>query len=359
MDKITPTKRNKFMLDVFKHIIKDFNYYDENTSFLFFGKTALILSRQQFTLKHVKANNGKFIEYKKNNEKINEVLEINMHKSIFVSFIDHLSHYGKISVKIKNKNLERTNVLCTLKLAYDTTHLPTSPYLNFFINQTFKKYGETVLHISVNSLEFETIYQSQKKILLSDIIYGEYITQLHLFIFNIDPPLTNRLTLDNVIRSQDYWKNHSDKKYEEIDYKNDSDIEKIIEILANGEDRLIIKPLSFKKFQDVELPEDEICSICMDKLEDKNTVFKTSCNHYFHNLCLSDFLDKYYYELFLKKSENLPMGIEYDMNGEVFSGAPYEYSCPNCKSECFKLECKKKGSIIEITNIENCIFQLD
>ena len=120
-----------------------------------------------------------------------------------------------------------------------------------------------------------------------------------------------------------------------------------------GYDSIIIKPLKVKTSVPPQL--ETVCTICLDKISD--VCYKTTCNHYFHSDCIARFITKYYTELHYNVSLNKNLNLEYDIHGNVIQGGVYQHSCPNCKNECFKLECVKEEDNIIIKNPEYCIFE--
>ena len=63
--------------------------------------------------------------------------------------------------------------------------------------------------------------------------------------------------------------------------------------------------LSEKKYSEISI-EENICSICQDKIEQDNIIRQLNCSHFFHKDCI----DKYLLE--------------------------YSYKCPVCRQECGK-----------------------
>ena len=115
-----------------------------------------------------------------------------------------------------------------------------------------------------------------------------------------------------------------------------------------------MKPLRYNNFKFPNNLSEENCTICLDAIEKE--CYKTTCNHYFHLSCITEFLRTYYSNIFYKKLQNRNSTVEYDISGNVITGAPYEYSCPNCKKECFKLELGKEGDEIVVLNPDQAIY---
>lgn len=160
-----------------------------------------------------------------------------------------------------------------------------------------------------------------------------------------------KYSLKKIIFSTEYYL----EKENYIEYSSSIPFPKKIEAMLSYNTFYTMKPLEYNIYRFPNNVSEENCTICLDAIEGE--CYKTSCNHYFHLSCISEFTKKYYTTIFYKALQNKSSSVEYDILGNVISGAPYEYSCPNCKKETFKLELVRKDNEIIVLNPENSIYK--
>ena len=319
----------------------------------FIGNTALFFGRKQFNI-----NTGT-----KATSLENEEIQIVISSEFFNQFLYYLNLYGLITVKTVLKNILYDDIKIELKLVYDfkkyESHPKTIEYNGFskyLMKKYFRELGEISLSFCIRVLNQDTTYDEIQKLYLGEHIMAEYISNINMFCFSVvEPKKSKTLTLDLVLES---LKSYEEKQLMPYDPKVYNDAEKAIQLRCNGFDMTLIQPLPPKQRY---CPEKETCTICLEDIEQNQKCFATNCNHYFHTSCINNFLTKYYRDLYTAVFNGKRLNLEYDIHGNPIRGASYEYSCPNCKNPCFRLDCEYEltesgGFQINIGNPENCIF---
>lgn len=345
------TKRNDFINDILSYIIK--TYVNDNDSLIILEDTAILFGKMQFNINKP----FKGFEYLDDNGQIySGSIKLALYYSEFNHFLKHLSTFGILCLKSLISYPLYDDIDLSLTVLYDPKvilpFMGENLFYKFLIDQKYKDLGKLALHLNLILIQDNSTLSNIPKALLSETIYGEYIKELDIFCFNYSRNLNpyNTLCLDWIIQ---YCKVFNNSK--QIDSCNGEylDIEKSIELLLDNKDKLIIKPLKVKQEK---ITTSTACTICLENIEQAG--FKTSCGHHFHCDCVVLLLQKYYTDLYTSCLEDRSLMLEYDMQGDVIQGAPYNFSCPNCKRECFKLDCARVDNMVIIKNPENCIFEI-
>lgn len=358
-------RRNEFITNILSYIIKSYNS-DSEESLLLRGNTVILFGKMQFNIE--KPFRG--IEYLDERGKIiSDYIELAVSYSQFNDFLRHLSQFGILCLKKLEPCSYHDDIYVELTVLYNPKLLipffEENLFYKFLIEEKYKELGKLTLRFNIMLMHDNYTFTEIPKGLLSETIYGEYIKELDMFCFNnvvtYNTTPYNTICLEWVLQSCKIFDDRSDdqtgteKKIELWD-GNFIDIHKSIEMILENKDKLVIKILKIKEENIIN--KNYTCTICLDSIIDKG--FKTSCNHYFHSECIVRFLTKYYKDLYTSCMEDRSLTVEYDIQGNVLHGAVYEFSCPNCKNQCFKLDCCKDNetNLIIIKNPENCIFEM-
>jgi hypothetical protein len=366
MNIITATERNDFIVNILDEIIKSFPYieYKGDCSVKLAGKGAIVFARQKYGI--TQGTIGKYLEYRQGKKIVMEKIKFIVLDSIIPEFLTHLDKFGIIKRESIEKNGSYTTTNITLNIVYnpvdeddeDKIYLSEyNPYLSFFLKDLYQIYGDIVLNIQLITLEndYYDIY-SLNNALLSESFVAEYILSEKRYYFSIDNTGSEDICLHSILKNIKIQELDSEKGIHEFDEEQFTYFEKSLKFLATQGDMFLTKRL---KPNETEVSNPEFCTICLDVINDKG--YKTPCSHYFHFKCLSSFLKKYYEGSYISSLQNRSYVIEHDINGNILKGGKYEYSCPNCKSECFKIESYKKNynsEIVYLRDLKKCIFQV-
>lgn len=349
-------KRNEFMIGIFSYIFEEYEYDGENPLMLI-ENGALLLARLKYDLEN---DNMKGLEYIDENGEIKrERIKIALYVIYLEDFLRHLGNYGIISFIdiISNTADHYTEMIIDVTIVQDpliilsfTSHESGAFHI---IQEKHNELGQVTLGFNITILHKENGFELVPKTLLSETICCKYDINSDSYsfnnVFNKNIKPYPDLCLDWVLSTCKSYK--EDDKLEIWDGKVDT--VDAIKMVLSGRDQLVVKPLKIK--EEIITDTTQKCTICFDILSAK--AFRTKCNHYFHSHCIVRFLTKYYKDLYKSILENKTLTTEYDIDGNVIKGADYEFSCPNCKSGCFKLDCVFDTGIVIIKNPENCIFK--
>ena len=217
-------------------------------------------------------------------------------------------------------------------------------------------YKNQEMRIEINSYEIIIcceilLYPLEKITVITMDVYAEYVPEINDYSFQIVDCDSTLLTMKRAFNTIIY----SEEKHSKFEkYPRELSYDLKMKFLLRGYKCFSNKLLEYNTYT---LPNDmeENCTICMEEI--KGECYKTTCSHYFHFDCIKSFLTRYYSTTMRKIVFGISNTLIHDIHGNVISGAQYEYSCPNCKSECFKLNVEKVNSEYVITNPENCIFK--
>ena len=349
MIKTMPTHRNNILIDKIDEIIKSFSSTGTTCKLIY--RSAIVMLSKQY---------GKYLpymEYYNNNSKITEGVKLlfNNYEGYrnFICFLK--SSYFNIDFKQESDYVIFTKYL--VKVDVIVNPLTINKLIpNFYeIQKLHQLYGDlsVIFHIYVmkNNTDINNICLQKQEILPSTIL-AEYIPQIDTYCIEKHEYKKPYLTLQEVILSIRILTNKDNiLPYDQNLMKDNKHLYKI---LFKNQSMFSLTPLSFKTYH-LKNNDNEICTICMDDI--KLECYKTLCGHYFHLDCIADFIKKYYEDMLLCNLVEKELVLEYDINGNVIRGATYEYSCPNCKNPCFRIECERKdnGEVV-IKNEENCII---
>jgi hypothetical protein len=352
--------KNSFLKSLLENLIYDYqetledidSFFtfdrEKKTPIIFLGETAFYLARNEYS------NDSSEIAYGRDFPKY---VEMTMTKWYYKCFINHLSIYGKII--IENMHSSDGFAVSTIKLyptIFDEDVERFSSFLHDYVSTMLGEISITfrIYHISSQS---DTIPRS----FVRETITAEYINPIKKFCFSVSVciPSPSDSECKNAYRTLcDIISNitvKSGENLQTIDYdsKKARDPEDIVNMVCN--DKTDMKLFHQLKYRLTTIDKEEQCTICMELT---STGFKTSCNHIFHIDCIKPMLEKYYKELAYSWKNDRELVIEYDITGNVIRGAPYNYSCPNCKTECFKLlaDVDMTNGQKMVKNPENCIY---
>ena len=346
-------KRNDFIGNILFYIVKSYTSKSNDpllvikNSALFFGKTFFKIDSEK---------NIMFESLDERGQSISLPIELGLSYNSFHYFLKHLSEFGILCVKkITTHNLH-DEIQLSLTILYNPitmlSFIDESLFYKFLLSEKYRELGKLQVIFNITLIHENYTFGDLPKKLLSDCIYGEYIDELD-FWFGVDLKACpyDMFCLDWVVDyCQIYQKNYW--KEDQVNFN----VEHTFKYLLDGNDTSLIRPLKFKESRNTEKT---TCTICLELMGEQDICFQTTCKHYFHKDCIIMFLSNYYNNLFRSCLEGRNLTLEHDIDGNVLQGASYEYSCPNCKNECFKLTCKiGDKNICEILNPENCIFEI-
>lgn len=353
---IVPTPINDLLESYLMKIIETYIPDDDCSNLTFIDFTSVFFAKK--LLKKTNIDKFSYLDYYKTDPEIEDKkgyyyqhINLSITRDGFTDFANHIRKFGNISMIVNNDCCVKIQVKLTKNDSFVLFLLKKLIGEDVDINNIFYTFTFNIIQD-----EIKTGYNYHSTLLNSMVT--EYIPQLG-FCTSIeinDPPF---LTLNNVIVEAD-----NDPTILEFDSKISSDIDKSVELLCSDKNMKMFKYTNnscfYNKLDDGK--ESDKCSICLDNIEHKQEIYITSCNHMFHFECVRTFMKHYYENLFADITLFNTKGLitEHDLSGNIIKGGSYQYSCPNCKQECFLLNCEKIGNlIIKILNPENCIYKLD
>lgn len=347
------TKRNEFIVKILSYIIKSYDY--NRNPLLLIENSAILFGKFEFEMYDIPDRGFEYID--ENGKIKRDRIRLAFHYSQLHYFLRHLSKFGLTFFKEMISHKYYSDMYIDLAILHDPSIImpftDNGLFSKFLLTERYMELGQMTIQFNIMIIYDKYDFSDIPKNLLSETIYGEYIQELDIYSFNrVSTQTQSRYTelcLDWVVETCRLY-NSSEKL--EIWDGSFIDVEDSIKMVLKNQDLLMIKPLKIKE-EDV-TDTNQKCTICLDTISDKT--FRTSCNHYFHPHCIASFLTKYYKDLYRSCNEDRKLVVEYDINGNVIQGANYEFSCPNCKNECFKLDCVKQSDRVFIKNPENCIF---
>lgn len=352
-------KRNEFIGNILSYIVKTYNPKAYQTPLLAIKKTALFFGKSHFKIE----TEGE-VEFESVNDRgdiIIHPIELALSYNNFHYFLKHLSDFGILCLKSLITNIFYDEIDISLTVLYNPTTMISlveeTLFYKFLLFEKYNELGKLTLPFKIKLIHDNYEFSDIPKNFLSDCIYAEYIAEIGLFCFGIEhnPCKYNRLCLDWVVN---YCRMYEKDRVEKWNGNDLIEVEKSIKYLIEGGDKFFIEPLKIKE-SNIHAP--TTCTICLDSIEEK--CFTTKCNHSFHTDCIIRFLSKYYINLYKSCLEGRNLTLEHDIEGNVLHGAEYEHCCPNCKSDCFKLECfselaSDNNIVVYFKNPENCIFEI-
>lgn len=355
-DIIIPTLINDLLESYLMKIIEEYSPYEEGYGNLKFIEFTSIFFAKKL-LKKSSIDQFKYLDYYKLEEDKKSYYYQHINLSItedgFTDFLSHMRSYGVVtSVLTANSSIKKLRLTLStndnfigflLKKIVGEDATPDQLFYTFNFNIVENKSSVNNSHSKFHST-------------LINCVVTEFIPELG-FCTSIE---TNNdcpyLILNNVI-----MQNKNDPDLIEFDSKIASDIDLTIDLLSSGINMKMFKYSNNSCFYNkLDDKEEDTCSICLDNIEHKQEIFITSCNHIFHFDCVRSFMKHYYQNLFTDITVFDSKGLitEHDLSGNIIKGGSYQYSCPNCKSLCFLLNCKKIKRIVKILNPENCIYKI-